>query len=161
VATSFRDGEGRTWSVRITIGLLPKLREAGFAVGDLKGADGWEGLADPERLGRVLWVLVGEQAEKAGLTPEAFADGIDGPAIYAAHDAIMGAVADFTRPPAVAQAIKTRLPAVRAKAETTLAARLAAEPIPDLDETPSPSNASAGSSPPSPASTPAPSPSAS
>ena len=163
MATSFTDASGKTWELRLTIGLLPKLREAGFTVGDLGGPNGWQALDDPEQLGRVLWLMVQPQAEKSGVTPEGFADGFDGPAIFAATDALMGAVADFTRPPTVAAALKTRLPAVREKAAARMAARLLAEPIPDLPDppTPSPSTASAGSSPASPASTPPAAPSAS
>jgi hypothetical protein len=141
---TFTDADGREWTLRITLGRVPKLREAGFDVDKLDDERaGFAALASPEPLGKVLWALCERQAEARTLTPEGFADGFDGPALFRAQDALMEAVADFTQRPTVAAAYKRRLAAANQATEGRAIAALAGTG----------SSGSAGSSPASPAST--------
>lgn len=117
----FKDAQGREWVIGFTLGNLPKVREAGFNVSaTVKNTEGFNDLNDPETFGRVLWVLCGDQADRAGITQESFADGFDGPTIHAAADSIMEAVADFYHRPAVAEAIRKKLPGMRAEQEAEM-----------------------------------------
>jgi hypothetical protein len=115
----FVDLLGREWEIRITLGLVPKLREAGYDLkakpGDPKGIGA---LADdPETFGRVLFTICEAQAQARGITPESFVDGFDGATIFAASMAMMEATADFSQSPKVAEAIKRGLPGQMAKSE--------------------------------------------
>lgn len=144
----FTDCLGRVWEFRITLAMLPKLRAAGFDVGSAsRGVDGFAPLADPESLGRVLWLLCEAQATAKAVTEETFADGFDGPTIAAATDAMVECVVDFTQRPAAAKVVKARLPGEIAKAE--------AEAIRQIETILSGSIDSAGNSPASAVSTPA------
>lgn len=117
----FKDCLGRDWSLRITTRHLKPLRETGFDVGACsKGAEAFLPLADPETLGRVLWVLVGPDAVKAGVSEDDFAGGFDGPTIHAATTALMEAIADFIHSPAVAAALKKKLPGEIASREAKI-----------------------------------------
>ncbi len=105
MAAQFTDAAGKTWSVRFTIGLLPKLRAEGLDLS--KSLEEMQtAISDPERFGRILWVLCERQAREVGVTEEQFADAFDGPTIFAAVSALGVALADFTHPPAVAAAAR-------------------------------------------------------
>lgn len=138
---TFTDKAGRAWEVEVLVGLLPKLREAGFDVAKA-GTDprAFESLGDPDTFGRVLWVLVGPQAEPRGVDADGLLMALNGPRYFAAVDAVVEAVTDFSHRPAVASALKERLPAVMRAAEEKAIAAIR-----------SGSTASAGSSPGSPA----------
>lgn len=143
----FRDAEGREWELRITVGLLPKLREVGLNAA--RATEAFETVlkeGDPEKIGQWLWALCEEQAAKIGLAPESFAAGMDGPALFAAADAIAEALTDFSQRPTVAAKFKAKLSAVKTGAE--------AEAIRAVEAMSFGSNDSAGNSPDSPASTP-------
>lgn len=145
----FKDCLGREWSLRITTRLLRPLREAGFDVGACaKGAEGYLPLADPETLGRVLWVFCEQDAKGRDIDEDGFAGGFDGPTIHAATTALMGAVADFTQTPTVAAAMKKKLPGAIAAREAEIVRRIE-------QSGPTGSIASAGKPADSPASTPA------
>lgn len=153
---SFRDRLGRDWDVNITTSMLPKLRAAGFNVGLVgRDAKAFDVLEDPEKLGDVLGVLCGDQIEKLAITPQQFADGFDGPTIYAACDAITEAVADFSQRPAVAKAVKARLPGAMSRLETAAIEQWEKALDKIGSPTPSGSNSGPGNSPASPDSTPA------
>lgn len=113
---TFRDGKGRDWDLRLTVGTLTEVREAtGVRLGDaFRDEAALAGLlfADPEQLGRVLWVVCRERAEAAGVTPEDFAAGFDGPALERAVEAFLGSVADFFPRSKVGAKIRESLPAV-------------------------------------------------
>ncbi|WP_439628218.1 hypothetical protein [Gemmata sp.] len=116
--SEFTDASGRAWQVRITLAHVKPLREAGFNVSAIgKDVGTFDVLSDPETFARVLYLLCESQADKAGVSPEEFAAGLDGPTIHAAADALLAAVADFSHSPAVAKAVKERLPAMLADAE--------------------------------------------
>src|SRR5437879_3886776 len=121
MSNTFTDTEGRGWSLRITLGDLPALKAEGFNPSlALKDLSAFDTINSPETFGRGLWVLVEPQAAKAGVSPEQFAQAVDGPTLAAAGDALLGALADFSQRPAVAAAMKNRLPDATAKAEAEL-----------------------------------------
>lgn len=147
----FTDSAGTTWEVRIVVPMLPRLRAVGYDLAKV-GPETIEGLvADPERLGQILGVVCADQAEKLDLAPEAFAARFDGPTIFGAVDAMLEATADFTQRPAVAAAIKAKLPGALERIDRATIARVEAS----LEKTiPSGSTAGATNSPGSPASPP-------
>ena len=109
--TTFEDRLGRPWRVRITAGLLGRLRrEADVDLGRLTRSDGnlARGLGrlvgSPDQFGRFMWVLVGDQSEARGVTPEQFVDGFDGPTLGRCTSAVVAALAEFSPRSAVAAA---------------------------------------------------------
>jgi hypothetical protein len=103
---SFCDRLGDTWELVLTVGRLPRLREAGVDIGDSDSVAACAG--DPERLGSVLWVLCDPRSR--GLTPEDWGDRFDGPTLARAEDALAEALADFIcRRPVIAEAAKRLL----------------------------------------------------
>lgn len=91
---SFRDKDGRDWAVAIVFGDVRRLKAAGC---DLGSKDlGLDPINDPDRFARVLWVLLGRQAEARGLTEDALADAFDGAAMEGFLGAFMEAHADFS-----------------------------------------------------------------
>lgn len=143
----FADKTGREWELEFTVGMIPRLREAGL---DLEKAETDETAAgvlfDLKTFGAVLWILVEEQAAGRSVTPEEFMKGINGPARFAAVEAMQAAYADFTQPPTVAKRINAKLPGVM----ETAYQRAADLTLSRLDGL----NATAGSSPGSSAPTP-------
>lgn len=97
---SFKDCEGREWSVRITHG--DALRIRGEVKVDLyKLLDGKMEklaalLADPEKLVAVVWCLVEKQADRGGIDEVGFGMALDGDATEGMAEALMDALADFT-----------------------------------------------------------------
>lgn len=122
----FTDCENREWDLRLTRGLVAPLREAGFDLNAAARGDAaaFAALDDPEAFGRVLWVLCEKQATARGLSPERFADGFDGPATFAALDAFEVAYTDFSYRPAVAAALKAKLPGVTREMERAAVRKL-------------------------------------
>lgn len=109
--TSYRDRLGRTWRVKITAGLLGRLRrEADVDLGRLTRSDKnlARGLArlfgSQDQLGRFLWVLVADQAEARGVSPEDFVEGFDGPTLERCTSAVLCALAEFAPRSVVAAA---------------------------------------------------------
>lgn len=120
----FTDGLGRQWVLHLTLGKVRKLREeCGFVLGkEATNERLAETLfADPETLGRVLWVLIEEQANAEKITPESFADGIDCVALEGATLAMMETITDFFQRPEAAKTIKSRLPELMAKTDKKIA----------------------------------------
>lgn len=125
---SFTDLAGRSWDVRITLGLLPKLREAGYDLTAVaKDQQSLTCLYDVETFGRVAWTLCAKQAAERDLDEDGFRDGFDGPTVFAAINAIVEATADFTQPPEVASAVKRRLPATMKRAMSNAAIKVEVE----------------------------------
>jgi hypothetical protein len=111
MSATFKDSEGREYTIRITLGLVPRLRAAGLDLAKrLDHPDTLAALDDPDRFGRIFWVLVGKQAEALGLTPEQWAEGFDGDTIASAVKALTYAHVDFSQPPAVRAAVRDAMP---------------------------------------------------
>lgn len=117
---TFTDKAGRGWAVDLTVGHLPRLRELGFELGKILAQPDKLGdllVADPEKLVAAVWLLAEEQADKAGVTPEQFAAGFDGPALERAVEALIGAAVDFFPRSRVATAMRGRLTAALEQAD--------------------------------------------
>jgi hypothetical protein len=140
--TTFKDTAGRDWSLRITVGSLPKLRETGLDLNKVRQGDGsgFEALGDPETLGRLVWLLCKSQAEAANVSEEQFTEALDGPTVADATQALLGAIVDFTRRPEVAKAMKAKLPAVMEKQDRTAIKMIEALSVSDGDLPPSPAS---------------------
>lgn len=95
----FRDLAGREWQVAIRVASLSRVREeTGFELGKLldeKLRRLGEIAADPELLCRVLYVLIGDQAVKVGVTLDQFFEAMAGDPLEEAFDAFLEAFADF------------------------------------------------------------------
>lgn len=127
VANEFTDTAGRVWPLRITLGMLPRLKAVGVDVGfavDSVPAVVEAAFGSPMTAGRVLWTLVEPLAKDRGVSPEGFADAMDGPTLAAAVDAFTGAVVDFTHRPTVAPAVKEAMRATMSRAEAAAAERV-------------------------------------
>lgn len=98
---TFKDAAGRTWTLALSIGKARRIKDA-TAVDFGAVADGRVFLelgADPFKLCAVLFLLCEAQADLQNVTPEAFAEALDGEAIDAAMEALIAAIVLFTRAP--------------------------------------------------------------
>lgn len=94
----FVDSVGRRWSLRITVGVIRRVRDA-------LGIDLANILSDPEiltQLGRDVVLLVDTlavvcrpQMDEQGITEEQFAEGLLGDALEQATDALLRGIAEF------------------------------------------------------------------
>lgn len=107
----FIDRTGREWEMVLTVGDLPRLRDAGLNLGAaLRDPNVWAALADPETFGRVVWVLCSEQAAERGVSAELLWRSFDGATLGRAEQALRETLADFIhRRPEVARAAVERL----------------------------------------------------
>lgn len=120
----FVDAEGREWGLSLTLGKVKRLREeCNFVLGkEATNTRLAETLfADPETLGRVLWVMIESEAKARDITPEAFANAIDCEALESATLGFMEAITDFFQRPEAAKTIKKRLPELLAETDKKLA----------------------------------------
>lgn len=109
---TFTDKAGRSWLVELTVADLPRLRALGFELGQILSAPERMGdlfLADPEKLVAAVWLLCEAQADTAGVTPEQFAAGFDGPGLERSVEALIGAAIDFFPRSRVATEMRGRL----------------------------------------------------
>jgi len=112
---SFKDCKGREWTFRLTVGSLAEVREvAGVDLGAALRSEGAVAellFSNPETLVKVFWALLYEQARdrEHQVDPETFARGFDGPALEAATEALLGAIADFFPRSRVGRAIRENL----------------------------------------------------
>lgn len=115
----FKDSDGREWALSLNVGLVAKLRtDAGFELGKSMNAQIGETLfGDPEKIAKVLWVLVETQAENRGTSPESFIFALDGPTLESASTALIEAIIDFFHRGEPAKRMKARLPEILAKAD--------------------------------------------
>ena len=158
--TTFKDAEGREWRVRITAGLLGRVRaEAGIPLAAIvrdNAALAELLYTDPETLGRVIWLAVADQAEARGVTPEQFYDAFDADTLQGSVSALIGAVMDFTPRSPVARQSRLGTEAILKLMDSAAVEAMGRE----LARVQSTSKPSAGNSPGPPASIPGPSPSA-
>lgn len=107
---NFRDSREREWNLAISIGVARRIR-ADVGVDFGKVADGKlfiELSSNPEKLAGALWLMVERQAEQKGVTPEDFAEALDGNAIDGAMEALQEAIVNFT-PSHLRTPVKTML----------------------------------------------------
>jgi hypothetical protein len=113
----FTDLCNRSWTLALNFRLAQEIRDA-LGVDFLNAHNGKALTAlgrDDELLVKTLWMLCEAQAEKCGLSPEDFAEGLAGEPMEAACQAIEEAVVLFTRP-----AKRPELEAVRQRAAEVL-----------------------------------------
>ena len=162
---AFKDTEGRTWQVAITVADVKRVRS--LLDIDLYKLldDGFKGLgelvADPVALVDLVYVLCRPEADRRGVSDEDFGRAMAGDCIEDAVDAFLGALTDFFPNPRVRQSLTSLL--AKGRRVRDLVMDRATEQIGaiDVDSEAARWIASSGSSPASSASTPAPSPSAS
>lgn len=95
---TFVDEAGRSWSIRIDVSAIRKVRtKRGVDLAKVMGSQEelQKLLDDPCLWVDVLWDLVEEQAETQGVDPEAFAHGLIGDSFEAANNALIEAIIDF------------------------------------------------------------------
>lgn len=122
---TFTDRKGGTWNVEITLPDLARLREAGFDLNAMKTDQAVIGaLTDTDIFGRVIVVVCGAEMTARDLSVAEFTALFNGPTIFAAIQAIIGAVADFTQPPATAAEFNRGLPAAWERMDRAAAAKV-------------------------------------
>lgn len=122
---TFTDRKGGTWTVEITLPDLARLREAGFDLNAMKTDQAVIGaLTDTDIFGRVIVIVCGAEMTARSLSVAEFTALFNGPTIFAAIQAIIGAVADFTQPPTVAAEFNRGLPAAWMRMEAAAVMRV-------------------------------------
>jgi len=92
---TFNDTEGRTWKVRVTLGLVKRWK-TDIDLDVLDDVEAIAGLAkNPVQLVDALYLACLAQADELGVDDEAFGECFDGAAIEQAAEALMGALVDF------------------------------------------------------------------
>lgn len=105
----FQDSAGRTYRAAVTIRTAARLRELGIDLNRMGEPEFWETVtADPDRLGRALWLLVEKSAVDQGVTADQFVEALEGDAVYAACQAMREAFLSFCQP-SVRTALRTLL----------------------------------------------------
>jgi hypothetical protein len=112
---AFKDSTGHEWRLALSIGLARQIKnELGVDFGRIEDGRVFAELgADPYTLAQVLWLFVESQATAAGVTPETFAESLDGDALERATEAVLGAVVLFT-PPRMRGPLKDLIAATKA-----------------------------------------------
>lgn len=126
------DGLKRTWELKFNVALIPRLRAVGYEMNN--GLDEIDKLTNPELLASALFVMVEKQAAAAGVSPEDFAEGLDGPTIDASIRGWLEALSDFTQTPKAAGAHKQLLMGILDKAEAKQIEELTTEKKESLKE---------------------------
>jgi hypothetical protein len=125
----FADKAGREWRVEIDLGVALDLKdELGLDLGDPKAAgERLAALADagPFAVFDILWVVLREQAQKAGVDRKALLKAVSPEALAKATDLLMGAVLFFTRP-RLRATLEARMPAILGAIDARLAAEAGA-----------------------------------
>lgn len=92
---TFRDKVGAEWTIEVTIATVKRIRDlAGLDVLDLETSFA-RLIDDPCALGAALYAAVKPQADERGVSPDAFADLLDGEAVRLATAAMTEELADF------------------------------------------------------------------
>lgn len=106
---NWTDAAGREYRIRLTIGLIGRVRrDTGINLGEALGSKFSEILfGDPEKIAQLLFAV--SQPTNATVTPDEFAESLDGPAVEFATGALLAAVADFFRQPRTADAARGHL----------------------------------------------------
>ena len=97
MSVAFKDSTGSDWQLRLTWGQVREIRDS-LGVDFTTFKDGralFELGVDVEKFVGVLWLLVEKQAVAAGVSPEDFAERLDGPTIDAASMALVDAYLAF------------------------------------------------------------------
>ena len=123
MSEKFQDTKGRSWSIKLTFGILEEIREE---VGTDILADPTSISLEPRKWVEMLWVCIQEQAGKLDVTPQEFGGSLDGECLRNGMEAFMEDLGSFLTPlmPEQAAVVKTAWTAVtegrQAKAQLVL-----------------------------------------
>ncbi|MEM1213786.1 MAG: hypothetical protein AAGI68_15970 [Planctomycetota bacterium] len=96
----FTDGEGREWSLRLTVGGIKRVKEAmDMDLSEVIESDTLERLQHVLTATEVLWLLIEPEAERHGVTAASFGESLAGDEYAAALEALLEAVVDFSPGP--------------------------------------------------------------
>lgn len=98
---SFKDRQGREWKLEATFGSYGRVKSAtGVKLYDIatENRESLVQLADAFTLGSVLWSMIEPQAEARGVTPDDFAEAIDGTVLTDAYSALIDEMIFFCHP---------------------------------------------------------------
>ena len=98
---SFRDSENRVWFLRLDFETLERVEAStGVKLDDIASDNPQSVVAVQSAVtrGKVLWAMVEPQAVERGITRAQFAKTMDGPAMYAAHKALLDEQVFFSPP---------------------------------------------------------------
>jgi len=95
MAKSFKDIKGRTWTLKITFGIIDNIAEE---LGDDLIDDPTSISLHPRRWVEMLWLCVEEQAKELGVTPQDFGGSLDGTTLRSAMELFMEDFSDFLSP---------------------------------------------------------------
>lgn len=101
--TTFKDSEGREWSLRFSVATIKSTFEktgvdlASLAGDQLKPLG--ELLESPLKFADVLWCICEKQAEKQGISSDEFFDSLSGESIVECVEPFVEAISDFSRAP--------------------------------------------------------------
>ena len=95
--TKFKDAAGHEWELSLSVGSLNALKGVGYDFASLEVGQRWaEALyCDPLAMARALWILCRVQVGAKNITEDAFMDGLDGAAIEAGGEALIGGMVNF------------------------------------------------------------------
>lgn len=98
---TFTDNAGREWRLLGNFGNYRRVHaDTGVRLDDIgtENRKSLEQLSDAFTLGAVLWSMVEPEAEGRGVTPEQFAEAIDGTVLDKAYEALLEEMIFFCRP---------------------------------------------------------------
>lgn len=115
----FQDSTGFEWDLRLNRGVLPDLKRAGIDLDRATKEADWLGeilFGDVNVLAEGLWILLAEQAQRAGITRDQFDRRLDVETFDRGGQALLDEVIDFFHRGRAKQ-IKARLPQMLAAIE--------------------------------------------
>jgi hypothetical protein len=144
---AFTDHQGHAWIAIVTAGMLKRLKAVDLDLATIVQRDPAK-LADPDTLGRILWILCEpHKPEHGSLSEEAFADRFDGDTFHAAIEAVMEAFVDFSHAASTRQAARQTMRRAMVAAEQDVIRRMAsAQFSTDVTNSPVPSGSGPTSS---------------
>lgn len=126
MTVSWKDSVGRSWDLALNLGLARRIRdELGLELLDsVNGATTVAALlANPDKLGDLLWLTSETRAKAVGLDRQAFDDGLNSDALTsgwgALHDAFLAMVTTASRP-AAEKIIATQVAAMESACRTAV-----------------------------------------
>lgn len=109
-ARSYVDANNNKWTLPINVTTLRRVLDEEKL--DLTRSDSGDAMLrlhdEPLLLSRVLYLLLAEEIERRGISPEDFANGLHGESLEKAADALMEGVMDFF-PPSKRAAVRTHV----------------------------------------------------
>jgi hypothetical protein len=131
---TFKDTEGRAWSVEITYSTVKRVRSI-LGVDIMEAVEGKlmpKLISDPMLLVDVLYCIVKPQADAAGVTDEQFGGALGSGKLYEARDCLAHALVFFS-PPEKRQAIRRAWERTKDLVDTAAAAVVKRMDDPEID----------------------------